>query len=296
MNRKQRRAALKQKLPGGAVADPAAQLFAEAIALQRQNKFADATRAYKRVLLIKPDHAEANNNLGIVLLAQGKASEASAHFARALTLMPQLFEQYQGICATLVAVLPPIGEAIRKTLAAWPKRLTGEEMFGSAGVVAIAGDPLLRCLLQSVPVRELALERMLTSLRAALMSESTTDSVIELGCALARQCFINEYVFATTPKEDVWVDELKSAVAAGGDVSPMQLVALAMYLPLYALPNTDALIGRRWPPAVICWPCCNAGASWARRAMPMSPRRKRRSPRWKPACRGWSAQRCTSRR
>jgi len=250
MNRKQRRAALKQKLPGGAAADPAAQLFAEAVALQRQNKYADATRAYKRVLLIKPDHAEANNNLGIVLLAQGKASEASAHFARALTLMPQLFEQYQGICATLVAVLPPIGQAIRKTLAAWPKRLTREEMFGSAGVVAIAGDPLLRCLLQSVPVRELALERMLTSLRAALMSESATDSVIELGCALARQCFINEYVFATTPKEDVWVDELKSAIAAGGDVSPMQLVALAMYLPLYALPNTDALIGRRWPPAV----------------------------------------------
>ena len=183
MNRKQRRAALRQNPPSGPAADPAAQLFAEAIALQRQNKFADAARAYKRVLLIKPDHAEANNNLGIVLLGQGKASEASAHFARALTLMPQLFEQYQGICATLVAVLPPIGEAIRKTLAAWPKRLTGEEMFGSAGVVAIAGDPLLRCLLQSVPVRELALERMLTSLRAALMSESVPDSVIELGSA-----------------------------------------------------------------------------------------------------------------
>src|SRR3974390_3797078 len=144
MNRKQRRAALKQKLPDGAVADSAAQLFAEAIALQPPNKFADATRAYKRVLLIKPDHAEANNNFGLVLLAQGKASEASAHFARALTLMPQLFEQYQGICATLVAVLPPMGEAIRKTLAAWPKRLTGEEKFGRAGVVGVAGGPLLR--------------------------------------------------------------------------------------------------------------------------------------------------------
>ena len=78
MNRKQRRAALKQSLsPGGArppAGDPVAQLFAQAVQHEQQKKLDDAVRAYKRVLLIKPTHAEASNNLGVVLLALRIAS------------------------------------------------------------------------------------------------------------------------------------------------------------------------------------------------------------------------------
>ena len=90
-------------------------MFAQAVRSQQQNQLAEAARLYKRLLLLKPDHAEASNNLGCVLHAQGKLNEASARFAQSLTLMPQLFEQFGGVCATLVAVLPPIGEAMRQT-------------------------------------------------------------------------------------------------------------------------------------------------------------------------------------
>ena len=66
-------------------------------------------------------------------------------------------------------------------------------------------------------------------------------------CALAKQCFINEYVFATTPDEDAQIDRLKAtlgdAIASGAAIAPMQLAALAMYLPLHALPDADALLG-----------------------------------------------------
>ncbi len=140
MNRKQRRAAPKQNPSAG---DPANQMFAEAARLQRENKLVDAARVYKRLLLLKPDRAEAHNNLGVMLLAQGKRAEASSHFAQALTLMPQLFEQFNGVCEMLTTVLPPIGEAMRRAIAAWPNLLTADQLFGSAGARAVCGDPLL---------------------------------------------------------------------------------------------------------------------------------------------------------
>jgi 2-polyprenyl-3-methyl-5-hydroxy-6-metoxy-1,4-benzoquinol methylase len=262
MNRKQRRAALKQSPSAGGhragpASDPVGQLFAEAERLQRQNKLNDATRVYKRLLLLKPDHAQASNNLGCVLQAQGKLNEASARFAQALTLMPQLFEQFNGVCATLAAVLPPLGEAMRRAIAAWPNRLTADQLLGGAGLRAICEDPMLLSLLQSVPARKTELELVLTSLRAALLTEAgdaPDDGVLAFCCAMAKQCFINEYVFAVTADEDAQVDRLKAmlgdAIAAGAAIAPMRLAALAMYLPLHALPGADALLARTWPPAL----------------------------------------------
>jgi 2-polyprenyl-3-methyl-5-hydroxy-6-metoxy-1,4-benzoquinol methylase len=262
MNRKQRRAAHKQSPSAGGhragpASDPVGQLFAEADRLQRQNKLNDAARVYKRLLLLKPDHAQAGNNLGCVLLAQGKPAEASARFAQALALMPQLFEQFNGVCATLTAVLPPIGEAMRRAIAVWPNQRTADQLLGDAGLRAICDDPMLLCMLQSVPARKTELELVLTSLRAALLTEAgdaPDDSVLMFCCAMAKQCFINEYVFAVTADEDAQVDRLKvmlgDAIAAGAAIAPMRLAALAMYLPLHALPGADALLARNWPPAL----------------------------------------------
>ena len=258
MDRKQRRAAPKQH-PSGAgggespSGDSIEQLFAQAVRCQQQNQLREATDLYKRVLARKPDHAEASNNLGVVLHAQGKSSEASAYFAQALTLMPQLFDQFSGVCATLVALLPPIGEAIRRTMAAWPNRLTIDQLLGSAGLAAIAADPMLLCILQAIPARHVALERLLTSLRAALLAAAdagkpVTDAELAFCCALAKQCFINEYVFATTPDEDAQVDRLSAAIvhaiASGGAIAPIQIAAIAMYQPLHALPDAQRLLDR----------------------------------------------------
>ncbi len=44
--------------------------------------------AHNRSLLLKPDHAVANNNLGVALAAQGRIDEAAEHYERALVLKP----------------------------------------------------------------------------------------------------------------------------------------------------------------------------------------------------------------
>ncbi len=264
MNRKQRRATHKHarpasSLPADSAGDQLQQLLADAAACERLRKFDDAVRAYKRVLQLKPDHAEVCNSLGRVLLAQGKPKDASAYFARALALMPQLLKQYAGICATLVAVLPQLGDALRKQSDAWPKLQTESDLFGGGGLAAIADNPLLLQVMQSIPVQDIAFERLLTALRRSLLramraGQATSDAVTGFACALAQQCFINEYVFATTPEEDAWLDEIEralgDALASDGTIDAMPIAVLAMYEPLHAQPFAPALLARKWGTAI----------------------------------------------
>jgi 2-polyprenyl-3-methyl-5-hydroxy-6-metoxy-1,4-benzoquinol methylase len=263
MNRKQRRATLKAGSPSKARGSDSGRdetrLFFEAVACEHAGKFDDAVRIYKRVLLLKPDHAEACNNLGRVLQAQGKAADASIYFARSLALMPQLLKQYAGICATLVALLPTLEEALRRQAAAWPKQLGEHELFGDAGLASMAGNPLLLHLLQSLPVQDIAFEHLLTSLRASLLKNASTGQkisavVLDFACALAKQCYVNEYVFATTPEEDARLDRLNRTIEAvgksGAAIEPIQLAVLAMYRPLHGLGFAQVLIDQRWTPAI----------------------------------------------
>ena len=45
-------------------------------ALKEQGKLEEAIEAYNKALAIKPDYAEAYNNMGIALKEQGKLEEA----------------------------------------------------------------------------------------------------------------------------------------------------------------------------------------------------------------------------
>ncbi len=250
MNRKQRRAGLKQTSPAsGPLSQSVAQLFADALRCQQDNKLEEAARIYKRLLLLKPDHAEASNNLAQVLQAQGKLAEASVHFARTLELMPQLLGQFIAICRTLIAVLPALGEAMLRANGAWPQRLSIDRLFGKFGLAAITSDPLLLTILRSTPVRDVALERVLSMLRAILLEAAIAggvrnEALLAFSCALAQQCFIKEYVFATMPTEDSQVAQIKTDLR---NMSPMQLAALAMYVPLHSLPDAQTLLDRTWP-------------------------------------------------
>ena len=262
MNRKQRRATLKHgsriaARPSESDASQIDRSFVDAIRLESAGKLNDAVRAYKRVLLLDPDHAEACNNLGRTLQALGKMTDASVFYARALTLRPQLMQQYAGVCGTLVSLLPALEQAARQQAAAWPTRLMETQLFGGSGLDAIAGDPLLLTLLQSTPVRDVAFEQLLTALRASLLSDAgkaVSDTVLGFACTLARQCFINEYVFATTADEDAQVErlnhELDEALARGTSINAMELAVFSMYRPLHTLSSASALLEQSWRDAI----------------------------------------------
>ena len=120
--------------------------------------------------------------------------------------------------AKLIKLSKTTGACIRRAADAWPRRLPAEEMFGAAGFAAVADDRLLRCLLESTTIADIDLERFLTSVRFALLRAvrcrwhaAGDDQALTLACALARQCFINEQVFALTDEEA----PLRSSCASG---------------------------------------------------------------------------------
>src|SRR5262245_32131666 len=269
MNRKQRRAMRMQGGAGGvdsARADRSARptpghLFGQAAWHQHHGKPNEAIKLYKQVLALQPDHAEACNNLACVLLAQGKRDAASGYFERALILVPQLFDDFDSVVAMLVAVNPALGEGMKRAASAWPQRLQTHDLLGSS-FVAICADVLLGHVLESTSIRNVDLEWLLTSMRAEFLRSAAEgaairnldDDAVAFCCALAKQCFINEYVFAITPEEAEDAERLRQklveALTQDSPVPPLWPCVVAMYFPLHSLPNAQALLDRAWPAAL----------------------------------------------
>jgi 2-polyprenyl-3-methyl-5-hydroxy-6-metoxy-1,4-benzoquinol methylase len=181
-------------------------------------------------------------------------------------------------CARLIRSHAVIGPLVTRADAAWPKQLSLAQLLGDAGFTPLAEDALLLALLTSAPNTDIGLEHFLTMLRGAMFrgeeqrakhvsrsryavaSEGPAKATnatslgerpdnpdaLTFAAALAQQCFINEYVFL--PGEN----ELAAARALEerADITPMQLLLVAAYIPLYSLANAEKLLERSWPAPV----------------------------------------------
>ena len=163
-----------------------------------------------------------------------------------------------GVCIDLVKRDSLVSKAIARANAAWPKLLTAAELCGATEIAALASDALLCRLLECAPVTDIGLERVLTNLRH-IMLRDTADGVVDesaLGfcCAIARQCFINSYVFAIGETENERMRqlqaELEHALQSGDQCPPVWPAVVGSYVPLNALARADALLDRSWPPSV----------------------------------------------
>ena len=65
--------------------------------LEGPGKLDEAVACYRRALELKPDYAEAHNNLGNALNDQGKLDEAVACYRRALELKPDYAEAHNNL-------------------------------------------------------------------------------------------------------------------------------------------------------------------------------------------------------
>ena len=117
---------------------------------------------------------------------------------------------------------------------------------------------MLLALLVSAQNTDVELERFLTMARRLLLEAAAGDGAdggaLEFYAALARQCFINEYVFSCSEEEIGRAGDLRDALAAaleaGTPVSSLRLLAVAAYFPLYSLSGAARLLERTWPEPV----------------------------------------------
>ena len=252
---------------------------------QRAGRLAEAVDCFTRALITKPDSVDAYVCRSVALKAQGEVAKAIDDAVSALDLDDSpvakfLFvdcieklrftQERLGISRLLARALTETWcrpkqldkaavSLIKQdtAISAWLQR-PADELFGPAGLGAIAGHDLLLAPLTTTPVCDLELERFLTVARRAMLGRvgkvGADELALRFGGALARQCFINEYVFEPNDEEACKVVALKEslqyALESRSPVDPFNLVVLGSYCSLRALEGAEGLLAEHWPNAV----------------------------------------------
>ena len=171
-------------------------------------------------------------------------------------------EHLANVAMELVKRSAGVAAVAWRATSAWPERLSGSDLLEPSQWAEIASDRLLRCLLESMVIGDPELERFLTAMRFAMLesavaveaAEAVSGHVLEFYCAIARQCFINEYVFDQTDQEIEMAQRLRdvalAALRSGTGVPAAWLAVVAAYYPLQSLDVTGTLLGESWPAAV----------------------------------------------
>ena len=178
----------------------------------------------------------------------------SEPWARPSQLVPQ--------CMVLIRADEEIAACMARADTAWPARLAPAELFGASGLAAMARNPVLRCLLENALVTYVNLERCLTNVRRALLDaalateagsetgDAPDDEILAFYCAVARQCFINEFIFDVTGEENAQVamlrDQVTHALHDGSPIPALWIAGLAAYAPLCRLKDAARLLERTW--------------------------------------------------
>ena len=154
---------------------------------------------------------------------------------------------------SLVRINPAVKAALERLSAPAGAPLSLEELIAPAALADLAQDRVLCRLIEVLPLCDADLERVIVALRRALFEIAAADRELSpdglaVLCAVARQCFVNEYVAGAREDERQRAaalgDRLAAALAQGADVPPQWIAAVAAYHPLASLPGAERLVER----------------------------------------------------
>ena len=175
----------------------------------------------------------------------GEFKPARDHFARAIRLGIGVEE--------FIAHNPIVLNCVRRIREPHTSSI-GKVVIGPNEIISIANDLFLQCALRLKLVRSVELELFLTQLRQALLSlvinapSTITEHVARLSCALAEQCFINEYVFTQTTEESQLAEQLRKLLiqkmATDEKISVPILSVVAAYFPSTSFPRPKSSVRR----------------------------------------------------
>ena len=214
-----------------------------------------AVKMFARAIASDEANAACHYNAGNSLQALAQRGKAAAHFGKALAL------GMEEKAVPFILQSPVIAAYVARVTRKWPLSVTNAELFGAEGIAPLARDLFLRCAMEATTLASAQLEVLLGYARAELLrlagepgDGETEDEIVAFACALARQCFINEYVYAQSGDESELAgalrDRLLKDLASGAANTLLTLAVVAAYFPLHALPMADALLARDWPAPV----------------------------------------------
>jgi 2-polyprenyl-3-methyl-5-hydroxy-6-metoxy-1,4-benzoquinol methylase/tetratricopeptide (TPR) repeat protein len=216
-----------------------------------------AVKAFAKAIAADEVNAACHYNAGNSYQALGSRTKAIAHFGKALAL------GMEEKAVPFILQSPTISAYIRRIAGKWPLPVTGAELFGTEGVTPLAKDLFLCAAMEATVLPSVQLEGLLGYARAELLrlageqredAGDIDDDIVAFACALARQCFVNEYIYVQSESESglasVLRDRLAQNLASEEAITPFILAVIAAYFPLHAVPMAEALRRRGWPAAV----------------------------------------------
>jgi SAM-dependent methyltransferase/tetratricopeptide (TPR) repeat protein len=275
----------------GAAGVSIADLAAEASRLHRLGRFNEAREICRQILAREPAHVQSLNLLGLTAQASGDHGAAVKMFARAIASDEvnaachyNIGNSYRALgnrtkaiahfskalafgmderAVAFILQSPVIATYVARIAGKWPLPITNVELFGTEGVMPLAKDLFLRCAMEATTLPSMQLEVLLGYARAELLrlanehgedNGEIDDDIVAFACALARQCFINEYIYAQAGAESELAsalrDRLLQDLASGAAITPLTLAVVAACFPLNAMPMAEALLRREWPATV----------------------------------------------
>ncbi|MGZ3236450.1 MAG: tetratricopeptide repeat protein, partial [Burkholderiaceae bacterium] len=252
-------------------------------------KMADAQDCYDKALSLNPELPEALIAIGNLFKEQGNLKKALLCVQKALQVQ-QSEAAYWSLYAEIIKLLsidaldliqvPTLLQAFKKEnidpqklehvsvalicneaqtsqlLAMANDAVNGaqqiEKELANGRLKAFMDMPLLLSVLEETVVTNYQLEKLLVSIRRALLASVVRDdnsvenkSLQRFISALALQCFANEYIYVVTAEEQQWQVTLQERIAASIDKKesyPVHaLMLLGAYQPLYRLSFADKL-------------------------------------------------------
>ncbi len=215
-----------------------------------------AVKLFAKAIALDEVNAACHYNAGNSYQALGNRSKAIAYFKRALAFGME--EKAIGFLLQSPVIAPYVARIAGK----WPLAITNAELFGTESIARLANDLFLRCAMEATTLSSVQLEMLLGYARAELLrlaaeqgagAGAIDDDIVAFACALARQCFISEYVYvqgeAETARANLLRDQLLQQLASASAIAPLALAVVAAYVPLHALPMAEKLLRRDWPAA-----------------------------------------------
>src|SRR5580692_11573127 len=266
-------------------------LAAEASRLRGMGRIDDAQEICRQILAREPAHVQSLNLLGLMAQASGDHRSAVKMFAKAIASDEvndachyNIGNSYQALgnrakaiahfskalvfgmdekAFTFILQSPAISGYLARIGSKCPLPITNVELFGTESVIPLANDLFLRCAMEATILPSVQLEVLLGHARAELLRlvgeqgedhGEIDDDLVAFACALARQCFINEYVYVQAEAESGLAsalrDRLLQDLASGVAITPLTLAVVAAYFPLHAMPMAESLLRRDWPATV----------------------------------------------
>jgi SAM-dependent methyltransferase/tetratricopeptide (TPR) repeat protein len=216
-----------------------------------------AVKLFVKAIASDEANAACHYNAGNSYQVLGNPTKAIAHFSKALAL------GMDARAVTFILQSPVITNYVGRIFAKWPLPVTNAELFGAESVTRLANDLFLRCAMEATTLTSVQLELLLGHARAELLrlaheqgkdAGEVDDDIVAFACALARHCFINEYVYGQSEAESGLAsalrDRLLQDLSSGAAITPLTLAVVAAYFPLQAMPMAEALLRRDWPASV----------------------------------------------